>query len=111
MNVFVYRADLLCEDCGNATRQQLTRRGEAPPHPEDESSYDSFEFPKGPYLDGGGEADHPCYCRDCDTFLENPLTPDGVAYVRGTHDRHPTDTSREWCEFYGIEQPVPSSHA
>jgi hypothetical protein len=49
---------------------------------EKESSYDSDEWPKGPYCDGGGEADNPQHCACCTVFLCNPLTQDGVAYVR-----------------------------
>jgi hypothetical protein len=43
-----------------------------------ESDYDSDDLPKGPYADGGGEADTPQHCDDCRRFLENPLTGDGL---------------------------------
>ena len=46
-----------------------------------ESDYDSDYLPKGPYADGGGEADTPQHCDGCRQFLENPLTCDGVVYV------------------------------
>ncbi len=48
----------------------------------DESSFDSDAFPKGPYPDGGGEADTPKHCAVTGEALENPLTADGYAYVR-----------------------------
>ena len=48
----------------------------------DETTYDSDDYPKGPYANGGGEADTPQHCDECQLFLENPLTSDGVAYVR-----------------------------
>lgn len=48
----------------------------------DESTFDSDDWPKGPYSDGGGgESDSPCHCDACGAFLWNPLTPDGAAYV------------------------------
>jgi hypothetical protein len=75
VDAFVYCAALLCSDCGEAARKDITGAGHAPADPENESSYDSDQFPKGPYPDGGGEADAPQHCDHCGTFLENPLTP------------------------------------
>src|SRR3954469_15157799 len=49
--------------------------------PDDEATWDSDKFPKGPYENGGGEADTPQHCDQCMAFLENPLTEDGCAYV------------------------------
>jgi hypothetical protein len=46
-----------------------------------ESDYDSDDLPKGPYADGGGEADTPKHCDGCGQFLGNPLTGDGLIYV------------------------------
>lgn len=82
MNVYIYAAALHCEECGEAIRDTLTREGKAPANPDNESSYDSDNFPKGPYANGGGEADCPQHCDSCRAFLDNPLTPDGVDYVR-----------------------------
>jgi hypothetical protein len=81
-DVYIYQAALLCSDCGETVIKELTADGEAPANPEDESSFDSDEFPKGPYPDGGGEADSPQHCDHCGTFLYNPLTGDGYAYLR-----------------------------
>lgn len=67
----------------------------------DESSYDSDEFPKGPYLDGGGESDTPQHCGACHEFLENPLTDDGLEYVR-------ENQRDEWDSFYEISRDDPS---
>jgi hypothetical protein len=58
---------------------------------------DSGEYPCGPYSDGGGESDHPTHCGSCQEFLENPLTSDGMVYVR-EHD------NSMWDAFYGIER-------
>lgn len=65
----------------------------------DEGSYDSDDFPKGPYPEGGGEADTPQHCDSCHEFLENPLTSDGMAYVR-------ENQRGEWDSFYGIEREI-----
>ncbi len=64
MNVYIYNADIYCEDCGEAIRQQLYQDPSAcvPINRDDEESYDSDDFPKGPYPDGGGEADYPQHC-------------------------------------------------
>lgn len=80
MNAYVYRAALLCERCGESKRKSLARV--APCDPDNESSYDSDHFPKGPYPQGGGEADSPQHCEHCGKFLANPLTSDGYDYVR-----------------------------
>lgn len=90
MRVYVYQGALLCAACGERERaRRLPHMIESAFNlgvtfdPADESSYDSDDYPKGPYENGGGEADAPQHCDHCGTFLENPLTPDGVAYVRG----------------------------
>ena len=93
---YIYQADLWCESCGESIRDDIIAAGHAPEDPDDETSYDSNEYPKGPCDDGGGEADSPQHCaahRKCinalqlhgmlfGCALENPLTADGVAYVR-----------------------------
>jgi len=73
MNVYIYQAALLCEDCGVMTCLALTRAGKAPEHPEDESTYDSNDFPKGSYPDGGGESDIAEHCDHCGEALDNPV--------------------------------------
>ena len=73
MNVYVYQAALLCEDCGEATRQRLTEAGKAPHDIDDETTYDSDDFPKGPYPNGGGESDYPENCDQCHVSLDNPV--------------------------------------
>lgn len=80
MNVYVFQAALLCEACGEAARADTPTP--AGYDADCESSWDSDDYPKGPYSDGGGEADCPQHCDHCNTFLENPLTSDGEEYVR-----------------------------
>jgi hypothetical protein len=88
MDVYVFQAALICDTCGTLYKQGTDK----PAHVDesDESSYDSDDWPKGPYSDGGGEADGPCHCDHCGVFLDNPLTPDGETYVR--------DAFREYVE-------------
>jgi hypothetical protein len=114
MLAYVYQAALLCEECGCATRERLTAEGAAPQDSENESTFDSGDFPKGPYPYGGGEADTPQHCDACGVFLENSLTADGESYVKEA-----IETSRElkrknmlrdssvaleiWAPFYEVE--------
>jgi hypothetical protein len=77
----VYKAALLCKNCGEQTRQQLAIQGLSPVDLTNEHSYDSDDFPKGPYVEGGGESDTPQHCDQCGKFLANPLTSDGEQYV------------------------------
>ena len=108
MDVYIFQAALLCKHDGEKVRRELTRAGEAPADPDDEQSYDSDDFPKGPFPDGGGEADTPQHCDICHMFLENPLTSDGMQYVLEALDEGRGDTTvlKEWADFYGLEGPV-----
>jgi len=96
MNCFMYQAKLYCQQCGLAIRAKLLTEGNAPTNPDDESTYCSRDYPKGPFPEGVGEADCPQHCEsgpDCinaisingtkvGIFLENELTFDGVQYVK-----------------------------
>lgn len=122
-SVYIYTADLYCEDCGVALREMIL--GESAPEfdPDDETTYDSDEFPKGPYEDGGGEADSPHHCgsgAECcnaitlkdgskvGAFLENPLTCEGQQYVRDAiadfhqQGRGQEEVLRLWAEYYNL---------
>lgn len=106
MDVYVYEAALLCSCCGEATRERLTVEGKAPADLRDESSYDSDDFPKGPYPDGGGESDSPQHCDHCNVFLQNPLTEDGADYLRQVVALRPYNNDtviKQWVSFYGAE--------
>lgn len=80
MKVYIYQADLLCEDCGDKCREYLKAAQQAPEDPDDEWSYDSDDYPKGPVEEG--ESDTPSYCSHCGEFLESTLTSEGRDYVR-----------------------------
>lgn len=112
MEVYIYQADLWCQQCGEAICERIAAEGGAPADPGDESSYDSDEYPKGPFPDGGGESDCPQHCGaagDCvnavdgvGVFLENPLTADGVQYVAEAIAARSGDQAvlDEWAGFY-----------
>jgi len=129
MDAYVYQAALLCEECGKATRHKLGDEagmrcpgcanallsvGPVCPacgfDPEDEGGYDSDEYPKGPYPEGGGEADCPQHCDHCGTFLENALTSDGRAYTQEAVDAARCDPLGHgesvaltiWAPFYNM---------
>ena len=75
--VFMYQAALYCEACGLDIRKKLIEEGKGPADPDDENSYDSDEFPKGPYPDGGGNADGPHHCDAHDDCLRAITLPNG----------------------------------
>jgi hypothetical protein len=127
MDVYLYKAALWCGSC--IIKALVAERKAAPgaidmPPAEAleqivsangftaESDYDSDDLPKGPYADGGGEADTPQHCDGCRQFLENPLTCDGVVYVEDAiRDFLRTkklagassDAIVDWAEFYKDE--------
>src|ERR1043166_2255031 len=109
MQAYIYRAALYCENCAARIKGDLRRAGVTAPNTSDESSYDSDDYPKGPYADGGGEADAPQHCDSCDEFLENPLTSDGARYVAECvreaklDGRDEESTAKCWEAFYGLE--------
>jgi hypothetical protein len=76
--------------------------------PADEHTWDSGDWPKGPYADGGGEADHPQHCGSCGAFLRNALTGDGDEYVLSHIADDPdcenavTQQWREWYDYLTI---------
>ena len=98
MDAYMYRAALLCEDCASA--HALC----------DVDHYDHHDCTSectavGPYANGGGEADSPAHCDACGVFLENPLTSDGVDYVRdqiwaAQIDKRERPVLATWITFY-----------
>lgn len=126
MDAYIYAADVYCDACGESIRNRITSEGHAPADPDDEGSYDSGEFPKGPEIDGGGEADSPNHCgagprclnaieldgHKVGAFLENPLTPEGERYVQELHRDDPSEVTALWMEHYELEPlPEPSTLA
>jgi hypothetical protein len=101
MNAYIYQADIYCVDCGEAIKRRVERDTPAnvPANPNDERTFDSDDYPKGPYTDGGGEADCPQHCGMCRVHLENPLTRDGEQYVLRAINSE-CCTIPEWREYY-----------
>ena len=92
--VYIYAADLWCEDDGAALRKELDEEGKGPEDPENELTYDSDHYPKGPMEEG--ESDTPNHCAaaaEClnamtlpsghkvGLLLTDDLTSDGLRYV------------------------------
>lgn len=101
MKVSIYQAAFLCEDCTNKTKKELNYLHEDLPQHE----YDSNNYPKGLYENGGGESDTPGSCDHCHIFLENPLTGDGIQYVLDVFvscilQNRINKVVQEWIEFY-----------
>ncbi len=123
MNVYIYAADIFCEACGKNISDTLAKPNHDPVDPAGESGYDSDDFPKGPYPDGGGEADSPQHCgsgSDCvnaiklsgnygnykiGAFLENPLTVNGLKYVAELiYEGQEGVIIDLWSEFYRMRR-------
>jgi len=109
---YIYCADVYCEACTEAIKARLRKEGCEPADPADERSYDSDEWPKGPFSDE--EADSPQHCgsgpncleptiiagEKCGQFFENPLTRRGYHYVRDEASVGPVRNF--WMKFYRI---------
>lgn len=105
MDAYVYQAALLCAGCAQA---RIIRVEEMAVKPRGYPS-DSNAYPQGPYPQGGGEADSPQHCDDCNLFLENPLTGDGMEYITNNilgHYRDREDGKAEvlesWAKHYNV---------
>jgi hypothetical protein len=121
MEVYIFAADLYCEDCGARIIAWCEKHGK-------EKTEDSDSYPQGPYSDGGGEADTPQFCgagADCINALtvdglnigmplDNPLTRYGAEYLRTecvTDDTPATNSYRaalnkvyceHWSDYLGV---------
>lgn len=47
--VYMFQAAFRCKECGETLRRALDAAGAAPTEPDDETTYDSGDYPKGPY--------------------------------------------------------------
>jgi hypothetical protein len=107
MRVYIYQAALFCEACGEAQRKELNIAGKSPKDPDDETSYDSDDYPKGPEEEGG--SDSPSHCDNCHMFLETDLTAEGMAYVKERIEERlcagewDSVALKEWMPFYTPE--------
>jgi hypothetical protein len=111
---YIYQADLYCDDCGEAIRDLLEADGNGVEDRDDECSYDSGDYPKGPFSDDE-PADSPCHCASdakCPNAVTlddgravgaivSGLTSDGRDYVLAAED---SPCSRLWRAHYDIGQ-------
>ena len=121
--VYMFQGALYCEDCGRAIQDRIRKEGKAPENEDDENSFDSDNFPKGPFGDGGGEADSPQHCDShtgclnaiklpCGSkigaWLGNPLTNDGIDWLKNSiledllanKNTHAQQVGRLWSYLY-----------
>lgn len=92
---YIYCADIYCDDCGKACKEDIERAGHAPADPDDEHTYDSDDYPK--WADDDDETDSPQHCGNhehCLNAIELPsgrkigaligtnLTTHGAEYLR-----------------------------
>lgn len=110
MDAYIYQAALLCSNCAKITMFDLDQDGKAPQTLADENTFDSDQYPKGPYSNGGGESDTPQHCDHCGAFLDNPLTDDGRQYVAAAlaDGRGAPDILAIWRVRYSDQLPAPS---
>lgn len=106
--MYIYQADVYCDDCGEKIRANLdsirAMQHDRAFDKDDSSSYDSDDYPKGPFNDSD-EADSPQHCGACHVFLENSLTSDGYDYVvdQALRDDGNSEVLDEWLRFYNLE--------
>lgn len=99
---YIYYGDILCGRCAEDVMYTLKADGEP-------DMGDSDTYPQGSFPDGGGESDSPQHCGYCGEFLENPLTPEGIEYVReaiindSMQGRVKTIAQTVWASFYADE--------
>lgn len=119
--MYIYKADMYCDDCGKGICLELQREGKAPAHPEDERTFDSDNFPKRCGDDNDhGASDSPCHCANharcwnaqaledgssVGKLLGTDLTKVGVAYVVEAIYDSPTlgggEVARFWAAKFG----------
>jgi hypothetical protein len=101
--MYAYNAELFCDDCAEAIMERLAKESPAPGLLD---SGDSNEYPQ--YADND-ESDCPNHCGDCDVFLYNALTTDGMDYVKDAvldalrDGRFNSTAVQEWWPFYGLD--------
>jgi len=71
MDTYIYQAELICGFCATSIMKSTL-----PPDGfilGDDSSFDSDDYPKGPFPDGGGESETANFCGGCGQALNNPV--------------------------------------
>jgi len=104
---YAYQADVWCENCAQQIMADIRANhpDQVPEDDMDQASYDSGEWPKG-YMVDFEECDCPQHCAGCQTFLRNPLTSEGYAYVKAQLDATGPklgDVAQEWADYYSFQ--------
>ena len=120
----IYQAETWCDSCAADIKKRIKAEGHAPASPDDETTFDSDEYPK--WMDENECADTPQHCgsgEDCleaeklpsgtkiGKLLSNELTDDGVQYVR-EYIEEGGEVSEWWREQfvaagYDFDQELP----
>jgi hypothetical protein len=108
---YIYFADIYCNSCGEAIKEDLDKRGLTPGHPDDEYTYDSDEYPK--WASDSEESDCPQHCGNHAECLEaielesgykigapiGQLTSDAVEYLREAISAG-GEVAEFWADYY-----------
>ncbi|MBT9134403.1 MAG: hypothetical protein DDT38_01134 [Firmicutes bacterium] len=92
---YIYSASMLCSGCAEEVMANTAKPVDY--DADNESSWDSGDYPKGPYNANLCEADSPAHCNRCGVFFENPLTDEGRAWVRDLLEQRGHDTTAPQC--------------
>jgi hypothetical protein len=120
MDGYIYQAAVYCGDCAEKIKKELNKEAwegkipheKIPPDPTDDRSFDSDDYPAGPYRMHDQESDSPQHCDGCGVFLENGLTSDGEEYVieavrkdRKAREKgkKPNPAVLEWENYYDLD--------
>ena len=79
--MYIYQAECYCDDCGEEICGEIQVTGLAPENPEEQTTYDSSDYPKDVGRAEDQESDTLDLCGRCRMSLGNSLTSDGVAIV------------------------------
>lgn len=96
----IYQADVWCDSCADDIRQRIQKQGNAPENPDDETTYDSDEFPK--YMGEDESADTPQHCGSGEDCLEAEIMPSG-AKIGKLLSRELTNDGIQYVKEYILE--------
>lgn len=95
----IYQADTWCDSCAAEIRQKITNDGQAPSDHNNETTYDSDEFPK--HMEADEEADTPQHCASGESCLEAEEIPGGK--IGKLLSRELTDAGVQYVREYIME--------
>lgn len=95
---YVFQAAHLCALCGQDALEDTPKP--AGFDPDDEHTWDSGDYPKGPYVAEHQETDCPAHCDHCGSFIPMGLTSEGKRYVLEARAKGNSMTAQVWAEHY-----------